>query len=470
MMGSMLSDMKLFFSIAADWLPRFGKYESVIDEEKPPITGTYPPSGRLLTSFSHHRRSRSRLRRLARNFLQPRIRYAILAGVTIFLLFSSFTRVPLHDVQRRYQIQANFPSESRAAKGQRLYRQAQVKEAFQHAWRGYKAHAWLHDEVLPISSGHKDTFVGWAATLVDGLDTLWIMGLKDEWDDALKALENIDFSKPNAERIPVFETTIRYLGGLLGAWDISEHQYPILLTKATQLGDLLFKSFDTQSGAPVPYYWWEHPEEHHTMVEGKMEGNNNVLVAQIGSLSLEFIRLSQVSGDPKYANAIQKVTDELERTQNITSLPGIWPTTADCAGKELSFSSLEFTLGAWAGMSSFLPFLVCTIICEYRKPYTYIQCTHNQILYSSIFPKHTSFSRHPTTLINISLCTKALSLPLVKIFSSSLPYLLLQPTYCSLVTFTPPLPPQMALLTNRLLDGLTHRSSTSPALLVVWLV
>ncbi|KAM0129274.1 hypothetical protein ACHAO1_008601 [Botrytis cinerea] len=230
------------------------------------------------------------------------------------------------------------------AKTVRLTRQKKVREEFLHAWNGYKKNAWMHDEVMPLSGGQKDTFVGWAATLVDSLDTLYIMGLKEEFEGALESLKNINFSKPNAERVPVFETTIRYLGGLLGAWDISGHQYPILLEKAKQLGDLLFRAFNTESGIPTPYYWWEKE-----LLKGdKIAGENGVLVAQIASLSLEFIRLSQVTGDQKYANAIQKITDQLEATQNTTTLPGMWPSQANCMGSELSFGSRSFTLGAFA--------------------------------------------------------------------------------------------------------------------------
>ena len=47
-----------------------------------------------------------------------------------------------------------------------------VKVSFAHAWKGYKDHAWGKDEVAPISGTYRDTFGGWAATLVDSLDTL----------------------------------------------------------------------------------------------------------------------------------------------------------------------------------------------------------------------------------------------------------------------------------------------------------
>ncbi|PQE29698.1 class I alpha-mannosidase protein [Rutstroemia sp. NJR-2017a WRK4] len=242
----------------------------------------------------------------------------------------------------RYKIQASFPSESKDARAIRLQRQNRVRKEFIHAWNGYKKHAWLHDEVMPLSGGWKDTFVGWAATLVDSLDTLYIMGLRKEFEDTLQTLRQIDFSRPNAERVPVFETNIRYLGGLLGAWDVSEHRYPILIEKAKQLGDLLYEAFNTESGIPAPYYWWNKQRE------GKIPGENGVLVAQIASLSLEFIRLSQVTGDSKYSDAIQRITDQLQRTQNVTSLPGMWPAKANCMGPGLAFTSSSYTLGAFA--------------------------------------------------------------------------------------------------------------------------
>lgn len=264
--------------------------------------------------------------------------------------YGPFSSPPSHlppPATGRYRIQAKtFPGESRPGRAVRLKRQRKVEEEFLHAWKGYKTNAWMHDEVMPLSGGQKDTFVGWAATLVDSLDTLYMMGLMEEFEDALASLKDIDFSKPNAERVPVFETNIRYLGGLLGAWDISEHQYPILLEKAKQLGDLLSRAFNTESGIPTPYYWWEK----ETPKGDKIPGEDGVLVAQIASLSLEFIRLSQVTGDSKYENAIQAITDQLEDTQNTTTLPGMWPSQANCMGPNLAFSSRSFTLGAFAGM------------------------------------------------------------------------------------------------------------------------
>lgn len=53
-----------------------------------------------------------------------------------------------------------------------------VQEAFRHAWKGYKDFAWGHDELKPISKSYTEWF-GLGLTLIDALDTMWILGLKE---------------------------------------------------------------------------------------------------------------------------------------------------------------------------------------------------------------------------------------------------------------------------------------------------
>jgi mannosyl-oligosaccharide alpha-1,2-mannosidase len=42
----------------------------------------------------------------------------------------------------------------------------------------------------------------------------------------------------------LFETTIRYVGGFLSAYELSNYKYPILVTKAKQIADKLVHGFD----------------------------------------------------------------------------------------------------------------------------------------------------------------------------------------------------------------------------------
>lgn len=155
------------------------------------------------------------------------------------------------------QIQAKKPVEDRAARERRLSRLAAVKESFEHSWNGYAANAWMHDEVTPLTGKYKDPFGGWAATLIDSLDSLWIMGMKKDFEKAVLATKDIDFSRSPSTTINVFETTIRYLGGLLAAFEVSNRKYPILLAKAVELGDFLMKAFDTPNRMPITRWEWK---------------------------------------------------------------------------------------------------------------------------------------------------------------------------------------------------------------------
>ncbi|RDW77965.1 alpha-1,2-Mannosidase-4 [Coleophoma crateriformis] len=271
----------------------------------------------------------------------------LVCTLALFLLWIFI--LPLDFATRSHGIQHIFGPESATARAVRIDRQRQVRDAFVHSWNGYKKHAWLHDEVMPLTGGSRDPFVGWAATLVDGLDALYILGLEEEFNSSLKALELIDFETPKSDRVPVFETTIRYLGGLLGAYDISNGTHPVLLQKATQLGDFLFRAFDTPTGIPVPYYAWNNTEAN------RWDGENGVLIAQIGSLSLEFTRLSQLTGNRKYYDGISKVMGYLERAQNSTRIPGLWPAQVSTTDPP-NFDGTAFTLGAWAdSLYEYLP-------------------------------------------------------------------------------------------------------------------
>lgn len=63
-------------------------------------------------------------------------------------------------------------------------RREKVVGAMKHAWGAYVKAAWGHDELDPVTSTGKDGFGGLGATIVDSLDTLWLMGLKDEFQAA----------------------------------------------------------------------------------------------------------------------------------------------------------------------------------------------------------------------------------------------------------------------------------------------
>ncbi|KAJ5363150.1 Glycoside hydrolase family 47 [Penicillium brevicompactum] len=225
------------------------------------------------------------------------------------------------------KLQAKFKDESSSNKQERLQRLSAIKSEFKHAWQGYKQVAMGHDEVKPLSKESEDPFNGWGATLVDSLDTLWIMEMKDEFSEAVDAIKKIDFKTSLREDIPVFETTIRYIGGLLGAYDISGHRYSVLLEKAEELAEILIGAFDTPNRMPHLYYRWA-PE----FVAKRHRASSRAGLAELGSLSLEFTRLAQLTRQDKYYDAIARVTNELEKFQDSTSVPGLWPIRVNAQG------------------------------------------------------------------------------------------------------------------------------------------
>jgi mannosyl-oligosaccharide alpha-1,2-mannosidase len=155
----------------------------------------------------------------------------------------------------RPRIQHKFKSDSWSIHKAQEVRRLEVKRVFEKSWASYRSKAWMKDALKPISGESVDQFSGWAATLVDSLDTLWILGLRDEFYEAVAAVATIDFGQSTSPTVNTFETCIRYLGGLLAAYDLSGHE--VLKTKAVEVGDLLYGAFNTENGMPVDFIHFE---------------------------------------------------------------------------------------------------------------------------------------------------------------------------------------------------------------------
>lgn len=169
----------------------------------------------------------------------------------------SYLTLPSEPPRLLPKVQAKF-EESDVRSRTREERQEAVKRVFLRSWMAYKQNAWSHDEVAPVTGTWKDHFGGWGATLIDNLDALLIMGLYDEFKDAVEACKSIDFSVTHVKTINIFETTIRFLGGLLGAHELAEgRDGGVLLQKAKELGEMLYHAFDTENRMPIARWRWE---------------------------------------------------------------------------------------------------------------------------------------------------------------------------------------------------------------------
>jgi hypothetical protein len=69
------------------------------------------------------------------------------------------------------------------------------------------------------------------------------------------------------------------------------------------------------------------------------------VLADLGSLALEFTRLSQLTGNAKYYDAVHRVMVLFEEQQNLTTLPGTLPINANPSTENFHWDT-QYPLGA----------------------------------------------------------------------------------------------------------------------------
>ncbi|XP_048876334.1 endoplasmic reticulum mannosyl-oligosaccharide 1,2-alpha-mannosidase isoform X2 [Brienomyrus brachyistius] len=210
-----------------------------------------------------------------------------------------------------------------------------VREAFRHAWKGYRDFAWGHDELKPISKSYGEWF-GLGLTLVDALDTMWILGLKEEFEEAKKwVATELNFSK-NMD-VNLFETTIRILGGLLSTYHLTGDRF--FFDKAKDIGTRLMPAFKTPS--KIPY-------SDVNIGQGKARPprwTSDSTVAEVTSIQLEFRELSRLTQDPQFQNAVDEVMKIVHRLDG--KHDGLVPKFINTNSGQFTHRGV-FTLGARA--------------------------------------------------------------------------------------------------------------------------
>ncbi|XP_030470743.1 mannosyl-oligosaccharide 1,2-alpha-mannosidase MNS3 [Syzygium oleosum] len=239
-------------------------------------------------------------------------------------------------------------------------RQQKVKDAFIHAWSGYKKHAMGYDELMPVSQRGVDGLGGLGATVVDALDTAIIMGADEIVSEAGLWIETqlLDRIKHKGQ-VNLFETTIRVLGGLLSAYHLSGGDEGMKLTRngpkptvyldtARDLADRLLSAF-TASPTSVPYSdVILRDSSAHPAPDGLSS------TSEASTLQLEFNYLSMVSGDPKYSLEAMKVLEHLKTLPKVEGLVPIYisPQSGQFSGENIRLGSrgdsyYEYLLKVW---------------------------------------------------------------------------------------------------------------------------
>jgi hypothetical protein len=214
-------------------------------------------------------------------------------------------------------------------------RREYVRDAMIHAWSSYRKYAFGADELLPLSKKPSQNWGGVAATLVDALDTLWLMGLREEFWEARDWVRD-KLSYDDVGAVSVFETTIRSLGGLLSAYDLSGD--PVFLEKADDLGSRLIHAFETPNG--IPYGQTEL--KVHKSYNAQWQ-KNKAVIAEAGTLQMEFRFLAHATKKQIYAEKVNKVFDILADEQPAS---GLYPLYVRNDVPQVMFSMDKASLGA----------------------------------------------------------------------------------------------------------------------------
>lgn len=206
--------------------------------------------------------------------------------------------------------------------------------------------------------------------------------------DILAYVSTIDFTK-SATEVSLFETTIRYLAGLLSGYDLltgplshlssDDSTVQALLSQAQSLADALIFAFETPSGIP-------HNEINIPADTNDKSPTNGL--ATTGTLILEWQRLSDLTGNLIYGQLAQKAETHLldPKPAYNSPFPGLVGTTINITTGLFTDAS-----GGWnGGDDSFYEYLMKMYI---YAPSRFAQSRDRWILAADSTIKH--LASHP---------------------------------------------------------------------------
>jgi mannosidase alpha-like ER degradation enhancer 2 len=187
---------------------------------------------------------------------------------------------------------------------------AQVRSELLHAWNGYKKYAWGHDDLRPLTKSYHDWYAeSLLMTPVDALDTMLLMGLKDEARTTKEyIIAHLSFDKDIY--VQNFEITIRLLGGLLSSYQLTKDKR--LLALAEDLGTRLLPVFDSTTGLPYRFV---------NLKTGKVRGAETN-PAEAGTLLIEFGTLAKLTHKPIFYDKAKRALLEIYKRRSAIGLVG----------------------------------------------------------------------------------------------------------------------------------------------------
>ncbi|PWN90902.1 seven-hairpin glycosidase [Acaromyces ingoldii] len=194
-------------------------------------------------------------------------------------------------------------------------RAAAVKASFRSSFEDYLQYARGSDELLPISKKGSGGFGNWGATYVDALTTAHVMGFDDIVKDGITFTKSVDFNHTSQTPISLFETNIRYLASCLSLYELTGKSDKGLIKQAKTIGDHLLAGWVGDNAIP-----------YNSLVSwndfGAPDTSNDAIIAEGGTLILEFDRLSKYTGDSTYLEHAAKSMKAI--VDSVAVLPGLY--------------------------------------------------------------------------------------------------------------------------------------------------
>ncbi|EFA82442.1 glycoside hydrolase family 47 protein [Heterostelium album PN500] len=229
-----------------------------------------------------------------------------------------------------------------------IERASAVRNAMKFAWDRYVEFAWGDDELTPLQKKGKNWF-HLGLSIVDGMDTLYFMGLEEEFATAREwVATKLDHRKDTGEGLSVFEVTIRMLGAYLAMYEQTGDQ--MFLEKAEDIGNILLMAFPSDSPFPKTYLNFAKGTAKIPSWSG-----NCLIMADVGTLFIEFTHLSKLTGKSVWADKAAAILDKLDAMPKTTKglIPiYVRPDGSGPCGSTLSMGSMadsyyEYLLKMW---------------------------------------------------------------------------------------------------------------------------
>lgn len=187
---------------------------------------------------------------------------------------------------------------------------AEVRAEFLHSWNAYKQYAWGHDGLRPLSKTPYDWYsVPFYLAPLDALDTMLLMGLKEEADSTREFIAtHVSFDQDVF--VKHFEFTIRALGGLLSSYQMTGDKR--LLQLADDCGSRMIKAFNSPTGFP-------YVDINLRTGEGRGTDSNP---GEFGTLLLEYGTLAKLTGKKEYYDIPKKAFLKVFRMRSPIGLVG----------------------------------------------------------------------------------------------------------------------------------------------------